>query len=173
MQYRQSNMNKRRVTGYRWLFLGICYALLFVVQTADAQSGKQELVESFFNEAVNVDINDEQFIKKYMCTEELILKDKKARETHEFFTQQVYRFRMMVRGQSKKITANFGNVITSYKDLAESERNIVIEEKEEDNIFRFKGEQNLVFDILVGNNRILSFTTMNKGGKKVFLLLCA
>ncbi|MBC7401008.1 MAG: hypothetical protein H7289_13790 [Mucilaginibacter sp.] len=166
-------MLKWYLNGHKWLFFVAFCMVMFCVQSVNAQGVKQELVEAFLKDAIDMKIPDEQLIKKYMCNDLPIPKDEKARGAHEFFTQQVYRFRMMLLGQSKKITDNFGNAITAYKNLPENERNVMIEEKDEDNVFRFKGEQNLVFNILVSNGRILTFTTMNKGDRWVFLMLCA
>jgi hypothetical protein len=164
-------MKKRGINVYKWLFFAVFCLLLVSIQPARAQTWKQEVVESFFKDLVDVDIPIENVIGQHMVIDTPAQKDSKARERHEFLSQQVYRLRMMMLGQSKKITNNFGNAIVAYNDLPENEHNIMIDARRGANIFRFKGEQGILLNILISGDRIASFTTMNKGGKQVFLML--
>jgi hypothetical protein len=155
---------------------GALILLFFLLMIAGMANGapkqdgtKTELIQAFLRDLINVNIPGERIIEKYICVDPSASKNK---DPDQELGLRVYRLRMMMLGQSIKITDNFGDNIKPYKSLPKNEQDILIAAKEEENIFSFKGEQNIAFLILISNGRIASFTTIKQGSKRLFIMAC-
>jgi hypothetical protein len=129
-----------------------------------AQTGKQELVEAFLKDVINVNITGETLMKKYMCAAN--------KDTQQALDLELYRLRMKMLGQSKRITNHFGEYLKPYAELAEKEQDVLVDTIDKDSVFGFKGEQGIAFLILIKEGKIASFTTVKKGNTRVFINYC-
>jgi hypothetical protein len=160
----QNKMHRRRINVYKWwFFAGFCM-FVFCVQPVKAQPAKQDLIEAFLKDIINVNITGETLMKKYMCTLNAA--------TQPALDLELYRLRMKLLGQSKKVTNHFGDYLKLYNELSENERDIIISKADEDNVFSFKGEQGIAFLVLIKGDKIASFTTVKKGNARVFINYC-
>lgn len=155
---------KRCLYGYKWLFFAPFFMAIFFVQPAKAATGKQELIEAFLKDVINVNIPAETLMKKYLCAAN--------KDTQQALDLELYRLRMKLLGQSKKVTSHFGEYLKAYNKLPENERDILTGKADEDGIFSFKGEQGIAFLVLIKENKIASFTTVKKGNARVFITWC-
>jgi hypothetical protein len=149
---------------YKWRVFAVFCALIFSPRVTNAATGKQELIEAFLKDVINVNIPAETLMKKYMCTANAA--------TQQTLDLELYRLRMKLLGQSKKVTNHFGEYLKSYNELPENEHNISISKADESNIFSFKGEQGIVFLVLIKEDKVASFTTVKKGNARVFITYC-
>lgn len=148
----------------RWcVFTALC-TVLFFVQPCKAQTTKQDLVEAFLRDVVNINITGEALMKKHMCPAN--------KETQQALDVELYRLRMKMLGQSKKVTNHLSEYLKSYNELSEKEQDLLINKADEGNTFSFKGEQGIAFLVLVKDEKIASFTTVKKGDARVFINYC-
>jgi hypothetical protein len=143
----------------------VCFCgFLFVVQPAKAQTAKQELIEAFFKDVINVNITAETLVKKYMCAAN--------KDTQQALDVELYRLRMKMLGQSEKVTNHLGEYLKRYKELPVKEQDVLTSKADNGNIFSFKGEQGITFLMLIKDDKIASFTTVKKGNARVFINYC-
>ncbi len=103
-------------------------------------------------------------MKKYMCPSNAA--------TQQALDLDLYRLRMKMLGQSKKVTNHLSEYLKPYNDLPEKEHDLLINKADEGNIFSFKGEQGIAFLVLVKDEKIASFTTVKKANARVFINYC-
>jgi hypothetical protein len=149
---------------HQWWIFAVSCALIFLPLATKAATGKQELIEAFLRDVINVNITAETLMKKYLCTANAT--------TQQALDLELYRLRMKLLGQSKKVTNHFGEYLKSYNGIPENEQDVLTSKADEDNIFSFKGEQGVAFLILIKDDKIVSFTTVKKGNARVFINYC-
>lgn len=103
-------------------------------------------------------------MKKYLCPAN--------KDTQQAFDLELYRLRMKMLGQSKKVTNHLGEYLKPYNDLPEKEQDLLINKADENYVFSFKGEQGIAFLVLIKGDKIASFTTMQKENALVFITWC-
>ncbi|MES2377146.1 MAG: hypothetical protein V4553_11235 [Bacteroidota bacterium] len=157
-------MQKQRINVCKWWIFTVLCVFLLAPQTTKAQTGKREFIEAFLTDVINVNITGETLMKKYMCAPN--------KDTQQALDLELYRLRMKMLGQSKKVTNHFEAYLKPYRELPEEEQDILIDAKDKDNIFSFKGEQGIAVLILIKDGKIASFTIVKKGNTRVFTTYC-
>ncbi|TCD11144.1 hypothetical protein EZ449_06520 [Pedobacter frigidisoli] len=135
------------------LFLGM-FAILC---TATKQHSNISIAQAFINDVAKGEIQNEAIIKKYLCE---ITESKEI----ELIEMQLNALRTeLITGKLK---------IESYKNISLSEQTILVESSEKDFIYSVKCSDKFICFILLENNKIASFATINKGGRRIFISFC-
>jgi ABC-type Na+ efflux pump permease subunit len=124
------------------------------------QSEQIKIIKNFINDLTN-QIDDEILIQKY-----LFLTSDSIQEVKEIVKKQIVNLRVKVKSIDK-INLSY----TEYADTKEANRDLILSIKEAENTFILSTKEDRFLLVLMEDYKIRSFSTMHKGGKRVFLLL--
>lgn len=144
----------------------IVLPFLMLATTTQAQTSKP-LILNFLKTLQNPQPPLSSIKTTYLCTD-----TEKIPPGTEGFTALNDQLQALRDSLQAKDLADF--TILRYNQLPETEQDIRFTNKaQEQYIYRVKYKQQAFLSVLVKDDRIYSFTTLNKGGTRIFILYCA
>ena len=132
------------------------------------QDVKVKQLKFFINAVADSNMNTDDVIKKYICPLSKGKDNDKDYKNYQFVSMQVNSLRKELLSKNKGSL-----IIRNYKDLPDSEQNILHANTSINNIFVVFINNKRFIRVLFTGNKIASFVTMNKGDKGVFIKFCA
>lgn len=130
-----------------------------------ANDSTLEKVRAFIRDLSDDKVGYEIIIKKHLC----VIDDQRREERINMLTQQL----ASLREQLNIIGKQSSCTIKNYKNISLKEQDVLIDENEERNIYSVASGGKFICFVWVKDGKIASFSTMNKGGKRVFLEICS
>ncbi len=144
--------------------------LLFMIPfwgCSNNQDANADRLQSFLNVVSESNVPAEKIISDYICILPPQTADSTRQQIYTLIADRINEMRKQIQTEKNK---DF--IITKYKDLPSSEQTLILTEDITDDVYNVKFNNKYFISVLFKENRIASFHTLNKGGKRVFLLFC-
>lgn len=122
-----------------------------------------QVITDFIKYISDSHVKPDLIISKYLCMEE---KDHNS-EYYKVVVSQLESVRKKFKNSHIETLK-----VLKYNDLPDAEKVIIMETNERENIYVIKRGTQTILSLLVKDNKINSFVTMNKGKNKIFFKLC-
>lgn len=139
---------------------GALLVVLLIVSTSCKSQEQMESIRNFINDLSN-DVRNDKLIKDYLS-----ITDDSTRAIIGIVNNQIDELRNDVKRIDKK-----NLTYSPYHDVRDSNKDLILSESEVKNTFIIMINKERFLPILMDGDKIKSFSTINKGSKKVFLLL--
>ena len=141
-------------------------ALLFatVISKGRGSDGNLEKVKGFLKDVADDKGHFDAIIRDHICA----IDDQKKEERLSLLRQQL----ASLREELRSLPAGGSYSIKNYADLVSDKQDLLIEEGQKKNIYRIESNGTFICLVWVNEGKIASFSTMNKGDKRVFLKIC-
>lgn len=140
------------------------FFLFLILNSLNLKAGETpKFINAFIKSISDSHIKPDLIISKYLCMEE---KDRNS-EYYKLVISQLESVRKEFKNSPLEALKTL-----KYNDLPNVEKVIIMETTERENTYVIKRGTKTILSLLVKDNKINSFVTMNKGENKIFFKLC-